>query len=105
MLVGQHALRRLLRHQETAERADRDRLRDLGRHQIDERAARPPAGVIDHEVGRADLALDQAEQPLDLVRIGGVAGKGAGAGLAAERAELFDLRARPARRGCLVLRK
>ena len=30
------------------------------------------------------------EQPLDFVGLGGVAGKGAGAGLGAERAELFD---------------
>ena len=49
------------------------------------------AGVVDDHVGRADLALDQAEQPLDLLGLGGVAGKGAGAGLAAERAELFGV--------------
>src|SRR5262249_47817394 len=34
---------------------------------------------------------DHAEQTLDLFGLGGVAGKGAGAGLGAERAELFDL--------------
>ena len=59
MLVGQHALRRLLRHQEAAKGADRDRLRDVGRHELDEGAARPAAGVVDHEIGRADLALDR----------------------------------------------
>ena len=91
MLVRQHPLRRLLRHQEAAEGADGDRLRDLGRHQVDKGTARAAAGVIDHEVGRAELALDQAEQPLDLVGVGGVAGKGAGPGLGAERAELLDL--------------
>ena len=54
-------------------------------------AARPPAGVVDDDIGRADLALDQAEQPLDLLGLGRIAGKGVGAGLGAERAELFDL--------------
>jgi len=78
-------------HQEAAERADRDRLRHLGRHQIDERAARPRACIIDYEIRRADLAFDQAEQPFDLFRIGCVAGIGVRAGLAAERAELLDL--------------
>ena len=66
-------------------------LRDIRRHQIGEGAARPSAGVVDDDVRRADLALDHAEQPLDLFGLGGVAGKGAGAGLGAERAELFDL--------------
>ena len=90
MFVGQHALYRLLRHQEAAEGRDRDRIGDVGRHQIGEGAARPPAGVIDDEIGCGDLALDLAEQPLDVVGVGGIAGKGAGAGLGAERAEFFD---------------
>jgi hypothetical protein len=91
MLVGQHAAHRLLRHQKAAEGADRDGLGYIGRDQIGECAPRPPAGIVDDEVGRADLAFDQAEQALDFLRIGGIAGKGAGAGLGAERAELFDL--------------
>src|ERR1700730_10051262 len=90
VLVGQHPFYGLLRDQKAAERADRDRLRHVGRHQIGEHATRPAAGVVDDHVGRPDLTLDQAEQALDLVRVGGIAGKGAGAGLAAERTQLFD---------------
>jgi hypothetical protein len=52
--------------------------------------ARPSAGVVDHHVGHADLALNQSEQPLDVVGLGGVAGKGPRPGLGAQRAELFD---------------
>ena len=91
MLVGQHPLHRLLRHQEAAKGRDRDGLRHFRRHQISEGAAGPPAGIVDHHVRRSDLALDQAEQPLDLIGIGGVAGEGAGAGLGAQRAELSGL--------------
>jgi hypothetical protein len=54
-------------------------------------AARPSAGVVDDDIGRADLALDHAEQTLDFLGFGRIAGKGTGAGLGAERAELFDL--------------
>ncbi len=91
MPVGQHALRRLLRHQEAAEGAHCDGLLNIRRHQVGEGAAGPSTGVIDHHVGAADLALDKSEQALHLVGISGVAGKGTGAGLRAERAELFDL--------------
>ena len=65
--------------------------RDLRRHQIGESAARASAGVVDHDIGRADLALDHAEQTLDFLGFGRIAGEGTGAGLGAERAELFDL--------------
>ena len=90
MLVRQHAPCRLLRHQKAAEGADRDRLRHIGRHQVDKGAARPAAGVVDDNIGRGDFALDQTEQPFDFVGIGGIAGKGFCAGLGAELAELFD---------------
>jgi len=89
MPIGQHPFQSLLRHQEAAERADRDRLGDIGGDQIDERAACPGAGIVDHEVGRGDLALDEAKQPLDVIGSGGVAGKRLCPGLAAERAKLF----------------
>ena len=98
MLVGQHAPHRLLRHQESAERADRDGLRHIRRHQIDKRAARPRAGVVDHHVGAGELAFDRPEQALDLVRVGGVAGKGARIGFTAQRAELSMWRAASATR-------
>lgn len=91
MLVRQHALGRLLRHQEAAIGADRDRVRDVGRDKVDERSARTAAGVVDDEIRRADLALDEAKQPLDLIRLGGVAGIGFCAGLGAERAKFLDL--------------
>src|SRR4051812_28761041 len=91
MLVRQHALRRLLCHQEAPESGHRHRLSNFCRHEIDEFSAGPAARVVDHEIGRADFALDQAEQSLDLFRIGGVTGIGASAGLVAERAELLDL--------------
>jgi hypothetical protein len=94
MLVRQHPFRRLLGDQEAAEGANGDRLRHFRRHQIDERAARASGGVINHHVGAADLALDQAEQPLDLIGVGGIAGKGVSAGLAAQRAELCGLASR-----------
>ena len=84
-------MRRLLRHQKAAKGRNRDGVGDLRRHQIGEGAARPSAGVIDDDIGRADLALDHAEQPLDLVGLRRVASKGAGLGLRAECAELFDL--------------
>src|SRR5580704_11322412 len=87
----QHSLDRLLRHQEAAEGADADGVCDFRRYQVGKGAARPRAGVIDHDVGGADLALHQPEQALDLFWLGGVAGKGAGAGLVAQRAEFFDL--------------
>jgi hypothetical protein len=90
VLVRQHADRRLLRHQKAAEPADRDRLGDIGGHEVDERAARPSAGVVNHQIRYRDLALHQPEQALDFVGVGGVAGKGAGAGLGTERAEFFD---------------
>src|SRR6185369_8536690 len=59
--------------------------------QIGKGTARPSAGVVDDDIGRADLALDHAEQTLDLFGFGRIAGKGAGAGLGAERAVLLDL--------------
>src|SRR5579871_252128 len=90
MLIGQHALERLLRHQEAAEGAGHDRLRDVGRRELDKSAARPRAGVIDDDVGCTDLALDHAEQAFDLIRVGGIAGKGSGTSLTAKRAELFN---------------
>ena len=93
-MVGQHPFHGLLRHQESAKGADRNRLRDIGGNEVDEGAARPPAGVVDDEVGYRDFTLDQPEQALDLVGLGRVAGKRACAGLAAERAELFDLAGR-----------
>jgi hypothetical protein len=92
VLVGQHSCRGLLRHQKAAERADRDRLCDGGGHQIDEGSALPSAGVVDdHSLARPISRFDQPEQALDVIGLAGVAGKGARAGLGAERAELFDL--------------
>ena len=91
MLVGQHVLHRLLRHQKAAERADRDRVGDVGRHKVCKGAARPSAGVIDDDIRHCDLALDLTEQPFHFVGIGGIAGESAGAGLGAERAKFFDL--------------
>ena len=85
-----HALRRLLRDQEAAERRHCDRPLDLGGNEFNERPARTATGVIDHNIRCSDLALDQAEQPLDLLRLGGIAGIGARAGFSAERAELLD---------------
>jgi hypothetical protein len=38
----------------------------------------------------ADLALDYAEETLDFLGLGRIAGKGTGAGLGTERAEFFD---------------
>src|SRR5450432_3596666 len=52
------------------------------------------ARIVDHHVGHADLAFDQPEQPLDVVGLGGVAGKGLRAGLGAECAEFFDFACR-----------
>src|SRR3954447_11695143 len=90
VLVRQHAPGRLLPHQEAAIGTDRNGVRHVGRNEIDERPARAAAGVVDDQVGRADLAFDQAEQALDLIRVCGVAGIGLGPSLAAERAELLD---------------
>ena len=89
--VGQHAPRRLLGDQEAAEGADRDRLLDLGRHQIDERHRARARWHCRRRRRARRLALDSAEQARDLIGIGGVAGKGLGAGLGAERGELVDL--------------
>jgi hypothetical protein len=89
--VGQHAHHRLLRHQETAERADRDGLRHVGGGKIDKGAARPAAGIVDDDIGHADIAFHRLEQPRHAGRVGGVAGKGGGAGVAAQRIELVDI--------------
>jgi len=45
VLVRQHALRRLLRHQKAAERRHRDRLGDICGHQVGEGAACRPLAL------------------------------------------------------------
>ena len=61
--VRQHPPRRLLRHQEAAERADRDApARTSAGTSSANGAARPGAGVVDHDVGHADVAFDLREQ-------------------------------------------
>src|ERR1700739_2748619 len=57
MLVGQHPLRRLLRHQKAAERADHDGLRDLRRYEVEKGTAGTRARIVDDKVGGGDLAL------------------------------------------------
>ena len=86
-LVGQHPLHRLLRHQKAAERADRDGLRHIGCSQIDEGAARSPTGIVDDDIGHADIPLHRVIQSRHAVRIGGVAAERLGAGIAAQRIE------------------
>ena len=46
MFIGQHAAHRLLRHQEAAEGGDRNRVGDVGRHQVGKGASGPAAGTI-----------------------------------------------------------
>jgi hypothetical protein len=76
-------------HQKAAECADRDRPRHVGWCQIDEGAARAAAGIVNHHIRRADVALDGGEQFRHVIRAGGVAGKCLRAGLAAQRGQLF----------------
>ena len=58
--VRQHAPRRLLGDQERAEGGDVERLLDFGGIEIDERPARAIARVVDHDLGRAEGAVDSA---------------------------------------------
>jgi hypothetical protein len=69
-------------------RGDRDRLLDLGRVELDERAAGAIAGVVDHDFGGAERAVELGEQLLDLSALAGVAGEGARAGFLGERIEI-----------------
>jgi hypothetical protein len=41
----------------------------------------PNAGVVDHDLGRADGGVEIVEQARDVGALGGVAGEGLGAGL------------------------
>ena len=66
VLVRQHALDRLLRHQEAAKGADRNRLLDFGGIEFDERAARAVARVVDDDVRRGERGFDLAEKLGDL---------------------------------------
>lgn len=90
-LVRQHALQRLLRDQETAEGADGNGGGDIGRREFDERAAGALAGIVDDDVGGADLRFDILEELRHVVGLRGIAGEGFGAGLAAERIELAGI--------------
>ena len=83
MLVRQHAFAACCATRKPPKALTAIELRDLGRHQIDEGAARPRAGVVDDKIGRGDLALDQAKQALDLLGVGGVARKRACPGFGA----------------------
>src|SRR4029079_425092 len=91
MPVWEHAARGLLRHQKASKRADGDGLRNIGRDQIDQCAARATACVIDDDVRRAGVALDRGKQLRDIVRIDRITGIGRGAGFLAKRAELVRM--------------
>jgi hypothetical protein len=53
---GEHAPRRLLRHEKAAERRDGERLLDFRRNEIDHRTARAVARVVDDHVRIAERA-------------------------------------------------
>ncbi len=86
----QHLPRRRLRHQEAAEAAHHQRVLHLGRVELGDGAARPCAGVVDDEVGRAELGLDRGEERRDILAPAGIAGPGARAGLGQQRREFLD---------------
>ena len=79
------------RDEKAAERADHDRPLDLGRDQLGDRAASTRARVVDDDVGRAGCRFDSRKQPRYLIWHDGVASKGFGAGLGAQRGELFGV--------------
>ena len=81
-------MRRLLGDEEAAERGHLDRLLDRRRIELDDRPARPPAGVVDDEVEAAAGRVDRREQPRDILDLGGVARDRGGAGLAHQPGEL-----------------
>jgi hypothetical protein len=82
--------RRLLGHQETAERRNGERFLDLGGIEIDERPARAIARIVDDRVRIAELAGDIGEQPLHGIGLRRIAGKYRGASLGRERAKVVD---------------
>jgi hypothetical protein len=89
--MRQHAFHRLLRHQEGAVGGDRERLRHRGRIKLGDRSAQPAAGIVDDDVGLADLGVRRLEQAGDGGRIGGIDLEGRGANLGRECGELFGV--------------
>ena len=91
LALRQHAPGGLLGDQEGPEGADLDGPFDVVGRQVDQRAAHPGAGVVDHDIRRARLGLDRLEQRGNILRIGGVAFMDGGARLAGERRKLVGL--------------
>ena len=87
-LFRDHAARRLLRDQEAAERAHRQRALDLRRVEVRDRPAHPGARVVHHDVGLAERLVHGGEELPHLGRIHHVASESARAGFLAQRGKL-----------------
>ena len=93
---GHHAPRRLLADEEAAEGRDLERLRTSFGIEVEERAAGAEAGIVEHDVERAERAVDLGEQRLDGVGLGGVGGDRTAPVSLARAASLSVLRAESA---------
>ena len=88
MAFRQHAARRRLPDQESAESGDLERFGDFDRIELGEWPAGAIAGVVDDNVRRELGRIEIGEQLLDLVALGGIAVEGLGAGRLDELVEL-----------------
>ena len=87
--LGEHTLDRLLGRQERAIGGDADRaLNGLG-VELHQRSAHPGGRVVDHQIRRAEIALDRTEHFSDLCGVAGVTGVGLGRGFARQVRQLF----------------
>ena len=88
VLLRQHALDRLLTHQEAAEGGGHQGLFDLRRIEFGDRPAGAIARIVDYDLRRTEVAVQVIEQLFHVGALAGVAGKGFGADLLGQTVEV-----------------